>query len=197
MARTVKHADIDLGRLDALGGGHRHHILGRAFGQIDDAFGIAGADRQLVHIGIGRVQQAALFRRRQHRKRIRPGLGGDGGAFQGIKRDVDLRAFADPDLFADIQHRRFVTLAFADHHGAVHIERVERLAHRFDRGGISRFLVPAPDQLRRCNCRRFGHAHQFQHQHALDRIITDGLIGSGEVGIGRRVHAQFSLLLLR
>ena len=45
--------------------------------EVDRAFGIARADRQLLHVDVGRVEQAAALGDRQHRERVRPGLGGD------------------------------------------------------------------------------------------------------------------------
>ena len=194
MARTIKHADIDVGRLHALGSGHRHDVLGRGLGEIDDALGIARANRELVHIDVGRVQEAALFRRRQHGERVRPGLGGNRGALERIKRDVDLGAFAHADLFADEQHRGFVALALADHHGAIDVEVVEGLAHRRHGRRVSRLFITPPDQLRRRNRGGFGNAHHLQHQHALDGIVGSGLCSGGMIGIGRRVHVQFSPL---
>jgi hypothetical protein len=65
-----------------------------ALGEIDDPFGIAGADRELVHVDVGRVEQAAFLGAGEHGERVGAGLGGDGGAFQRIERDVDLRAGA-------------------------------------------------------------------------------------------------------
>ena len=58
------------------------------------SFGIAGADRDLVHIDVGRVEQPALLGDREHRERVGPGLGADRRAFERIERDVDLRAGA-------------------------------------------------------------------------------------------------------
>ena len=62
--------------------------------EVDRAFGIARADRDLVHVDVGRVEQAALLGDGQHRERIGPGLGGDGRAFERVERDVDRRAVA-------------------------------------------------------------------------------------------------------
>ena len=51
--------------------------------------GIAAADGDLVHIGVGRVQQRAGLGHRHHRQRIGHRLGRQRGAFQRIERDVD------------------------------------------------------------------------------------------------------------
>ena len=162
---------------DALGRGERLDILGRrSWSRSIDALGIAGADRDLVHIDVGRVEQAALLGDRQHGERVGAGLGGDRGAFERIERDVDLRALADrrADLLADIEHRRLVALALADHDGAVHIELVERGAHRLDGGGIGRLLVAAPDQRRGGDRRGFGDAHHFEHENAVEDVAGFG-----------------------
>ncbi len=60
--------------------------LGRRRVQIDDALRIAGTDGDLVHVHVGRIEQPAALGDRQHRQRIRHGLGADGGAFQRDRR---------------------------------------------------------------------------------------------------------------
>ena len=162
---------ISLG-CDALGLGQRRHILGRRAVEADGARRIARPDRQLFHVDVGRVEQAPGFGDRQHRQRVGAGLGGDGGAFQRIERDVDLGAGAllGPDLFADIEHRRFVALALADHHGAIHRQLVQRRAHRFDRRRIGRLFIAPPDQAGGGDRRRFGHAHHLEDKNAVENI---------------------------
>ena len=91
------------------------------------------------------MQHAAAGRHRQHRQGIGHGLGGQGGAFQRIKRDVDGRAFARTDLLADVEHGRFVALALTDDDLAVDIEAVQRRAHGVDGQLIGVLLVTAPD----------------------------------------------------
>ena len=68
--------------------------------------------------------------------------GADRRAFERIEGDVDFRS-ARADFFADIEHRRFVTLAFADHHRAIDRERIESLAHGIDRRLIGGLLIAA------------------------------------------------------
>ena len=144
VARAVEDAGDDLVGSHALGRGDRLDILGRRLVEIDDAGGQARADRDLVHINVGRVEQAARFGDGEHREAVRTGLGADRRAFQRIERDVDRRAVAAADLFPDEQHRRLVALALADHDGAVDVEFVERSAHRLDRRGVRRLFVAAP-----------------------------------------------------
>ena len=100
-------------------------------------------------------------------ERVGQALGGDGRAFERIERDVDLGAAAEPDLLADIEHRRLVALALADHDGAVDGERVQRAAHGVDRRLVGRLLVAAAHQLGGRERRRLGHAHRFQREIAV------------------------------
>ncbi len=147
MARAIEHAHDDFRRLDALGGGERLHVFGGRLVEIDHAIGIARADRDLVHIDVGRVEQAAVFGNRQYRERVGAGFGGDGGAFERVERDVDARraCVAQSDLLADVQHRGLVALALADDDLAVDIQRVQRRAHGVDGQLVSLFLVAATD----------------------------------------------------
>src|SRR5690606_16195341 len=132
VAGPVEHADDDVGGLDALLGGDGADILARRLGEVDDAVRITGAYRDLVHIDVRRVEEAAFLGNGEHRERVGPRLGGDGGAFQRIERDVDLGAFAlrGANLLADEEHRGLVTLTLADDDSTVHVQRVERGAHR-------------------------------------------------------------------
>ena len=92
--------------------------------EIDRAF--AGrADDDLFHVAVGRVQQAAAFGGGQHRDGAGRAGGAQVGAFQGIDGDIDFGNFGavgklGADFFADVEHGRFVALAFADDDGAAH-----------------------------------------------------------------------------
>jgi hypothetical protein len=68
------------------------------------------------------------------------------------------------DLLPDIQHRRFIALALADHSGAFDRQLVELAAHRVDRGlvGASSLLWP-----RRRHRRALGHPHDLKCKNAL------------------------------
>ena len=101
--------------------------------QADRVLG-ARADDQLLHVEIGRVQQAAARRRREHGDRVGRAGGAQVRALERIDRDVDLgqssRSWpsAPPaDLLADEQHRRLVALALADDDRAVDRHRVHAL----------------------------------------------------------------------
>ena len=93
VARPVEHADDDVGRVDALGGGDRRGYCRTATrARSITPAGIAGADGELVHIDVGRVEQAALLGDGEHGERVGAGLGGDRRAFERVEGDVDLRA---------------------------------------------------------------------------------------------------------
>ena len=168
VARPVEDADDQVGDLARSSRCARFaRFVGRLVVEIDDAVGQPAADRDLVHVDVGRVEEAAVLGHRDDRQRVGAALGGDRRAFQRIERDVDLRALPGADLLADIEHRRLVALALADHHGAVDRQAVERLAHRVDRGLVGRLLVAAPHQPRGGQRRRLGDAHRFQRQIAI------------------------------
>jgi hypothetical protein len=73
---------------------------------------------------------------------------------------------ADP--LADVEHRRLVALALADHHRSVERELVELGAHRLDRGGVGGIVVAAADPVRRGDRRGFGHPDHFQHEDPVE-----------------------------
>ena len=93
------------------------------------------------------------------------------------------RAVADP--LAVEEHRRLVLLALADHDDAVHVDAVEHVAHRVDRGGVGRLLVAAADQPRGAERRRLGHADQLEREVAvragcaLARSLTRASVHAG------------------
>ncbi len=167
--------------------------------EVDDALGQAGADRDLVHVDVGRVEEAAGLGHGDDGERVRAALGGDRRAFERIERDVDAAARAGADLLADIEHRRLVALALADHHRAVDGEAVEREAHRVDRGLIGRLLVAAPHQPRGRERRRFGHAHRLEgevavHHRRVGHSASPSFSSSSATG--HRVHRS-SMRIMR
>ena len=94
VARPVEDQRGDLGRLHALGLGEIADVLFGRRVEIDDALRIAGADRDLVHVDVGRVQQRAALGHGHGGDRARHVLGAQRRAFERIDRDVDLRAAA-------------------------------------------------------------------------------------------------------
>jgi hypothetical protein len=74
---------------------------------------------------------------------------------------------AGAHLLADIEHRRLVALAFADHHRALYGERIERRAHGVDGRLVGHLLVAAAHQLGGGECRRLGDADRLERQIAV------------------------------
>ena len=148
-------------------------VLGRRV-EIDDALRIAGADRDLLHVDVGRVQQRAAVGHRHGGDRARHVLGAQRRAFERIDRDVDLRALLGADLLADEQHRRLVELALADHHGAVDRQLVELAPHGVDRRLVGGLLVAAAAQARRRHRRALGDAHDLDREDALQHQTAAG-----------------------
>ena len=143
--------------------------------QADDSGRQTSAHRDLVHVDIGCVQKVAMFGQCDRGQRIRASLGGQRRALQWIDRDVHAGT-AGADLLTDIQHRRFVHLAFADHHRAVDRHRVERLAHGFHRRAVGLILLALADPMRGRQSRRLGHAHQFQREVAVGHLAGARLV---------------------
>src|SRR3546814_8910953 len=72
MARPIEHAGDDGAGLDALRLGDGADILGRGFGEVDRPFGIARPDGKLVHIDVGRIEEAALLGDGEDGERVGP-----------------------------------------------------------------------------------------------------------------------------
>ncbi len=96
-------------------------------------------------------------------------------ALERIDGDVDLRRRAVADLLAVVEHRRLVLLALADHDDAVHLDRVQHVAHAVDGGLVGRLLVAPADERRRGQRGRLGHAHELEGQVAVGALM--GRIG--------------------
>jgi hypothetical protein len=79
-------------------------------------------------------------------------------ALQRIESDVDLRS-AGADLFANVEHRRLVALAFANDNRAIDAQTIEGLAHGVHRRLVSGLFIAPPGQARTVERRRFGDSH--------------------------------------
>ena len=92
------------------------------------------ADDDLVHVDVGRVQQAAALGGGQHRDGAGRAGGAQVGALERVDRDVDLERALDAalraQLLADVEHRRLVALALADDDAAGH--RQQSSSRRID-----------------------------------------------------------------
>ena len=96
---------------------------------------------------------------------------------------------AGADLLADIQHRRLVHFALADHHGAFDGDLIEGMAHRLDGGAVGLVLLAETDPARGGERRGLGHAHQFERQVAVGDIAGLRGMSSHERSSGRVLAA--------
>ena len=144
--------------------------------EIDEIVGQAAADRDLVHVDVGRVEKMPASAIAITASALAPPLAvivvpSSGSSAMSIGGPLP-----GADLFADIEHRRLVALALADHDGAVDRQAVQRLAHRIDGGLIGGLLVAAAHQARGRERRRLGHPHRLQRQVAIHlRRLGHGL----------------------
>ncbi len=171
VTRTIEHERGDCGRMHILGAGKAADVLRRRRIEIDHMLGIAGADRDLFHVDVWRVQQRAAFGHCHGRNRSGHVLGAERRAFERIDRDVDPRTGLDADLLSDEQHRRFVALTLTDHHGAFDWDLVEFAPHRIDRGLVCSLLVAVAAQPCRRDRRTFRHADDFQRENAFQQKL--------------------------
>ena len=160
MARPDKNDHRKIFDSAALRLGQRLEIFGRRLVEIDDA--LAGrSGRDLFHVGIGAMKQVAAIR---HGDAPPSALGPPVAQMVVPSSGSSAMSTLGPpraDLLADVEHRRFVALAFADHHRAVDGKRIERLAHRVHRRLVRRFFVAAAGQPGAIQRRRFGYSHGF------------------------------------
>ena len=158
VARTIEDAGGDFARGHALGLCERVDVVAWIGIKVDDAFGITAADCDLVHVGVGGVEQAATFGDCDDGERVCHRFGGQRGAFKRVERDVDLWAPAGADLLANEKHRRFIAFAFADDDSAFEVAEVQRGAHRVYGGLVGVMFVAAADLFVSRDRGRFGDA---------------------------------------
>ena len=168
VTRPIEHHDRQLVDLAAEAAGDGAQVLAHRRVEVDQVLR-RRTDDQLLHVEIGRMQQAALLGRRQHRDRV----GGAGraqvGALERIDGDVDLVPLAaaglvllrQADLLADVEHRRFVALAFADDDRAVDRHGVHLAAHRLDGHLVGAVAIALAHGVRAGNGGLFGDAEEL------------------------------------
>ena len=140
--------------------------------EIDGVFA-RRTDDNFVHVAVGRVQQAAALRRRQHSDRSRRARGAQIGAFQRIDRDIDLGNFGavgklGANFLADVEHGRFVALALADHDRAAHGDGVHGPAHGLGGHLIAELALALSHGAGRGDGGHLYHAQESRRQVALN-----------------------------
>ena len=126
------------------------------------------AHDELFHVRIGRVEQSATLGDRKDRDRIRAPMRDGVGALERIDGDIDLGADALADLFADIQHRRLVSLAFTDDDAPVERDLVHRPAHGFHGRLVGLVLLAVTHPVGCGDRRSFRDPDQFEARCAFD-----------------------------
>ena len=110
-------------------------IVGHGSVEIDGVLA-RRSDHNFFHVAVGSVEQSSMFRGGEYGDRSRRTSGAEIRALQRINRNVDLGDFApigklSSNLFADIKHGRFVSLALTNDDGAAHGDRVHGVTHGF------------------------------------------------------------------
>ena len=125
---------------------------------------------------------AQALGRGQHGQRVGGTECAQVGALERIDGNVHLREATGgvalrsrADLLADVEHRRFVALAFADDDGAVDRQRIHLLPHRFDSHLIGEVPIALPHRV----CAGDG------------RLLDDADEVEREVGVKIRVVRRF------
>ena len=113
-------------------------------------------------------REIPLFGNGNNGERVGQVLGADCRAFQRIERDIDGRSVARTDFLANVEHRRFVTLALADYNCSCDWQAIKFLAHRINGRLIRRHLVATSAQTCCSNSRPLGYAHEFERQNAVE-----------------------------
>ena len=162
MARPIENAGGDRRHRHALGFGQRTDIVGRRGIEIDEAGRKSGADGDLVHVDVRRVQKPALLGDGNAGERIGLVLGAHRSAFERVDGDIHARPFARTHLFTDVEHRRLVALALADHDRAVNRQLVELRTHGVHSGLIGGALVAVAPLAGGGHGRAFGNPNNLQ-----------------------------------
>ncbi len=124
----------------------------------------------LHHVDAGTgVEHRAARGQRDDGERRGHAVRGERRALQRIDRDVDLGRGAVADALAVVEHRRLILLALADHHEAVHLHGLQRVAHAVDGGLVGGQLVAASHERRAGERGGLGDAHELQREVAIGR----------------------------
>ena len=181
--RSIQHDDHEVLDLTPETSGNRFKVVGRRRVQVDGVLR-AWPDHQLLHVEIGRVQQSAAVRGREHGDGVRRTGRTQVRALERIDRDVHLRELVGgavpvpiarmghPDLLADVQHRRLVALALADHNRAVDRHAVHHPPHRLHGNLIGLVAVALAHRVRTRNGGLFDHAQEFEGKVRIHMTIN-------------------------
>ncbi len=165
VARAIEDHGGQIAHLDPLGLGDGGEVVRGAPADVDRAAGL-GADGDLVHVGVGGVEELAVLGHRDHGQRVGRPVRDQVRPLQGIDGDVDLRRVggAVPDRLADVEHRRLVALPFADDDPAAQVHEAERLSHRLRGRAVGALPIAASDEAGGRQRRRLGYPNDLESQ---------------------------------
>src|ERR1700752_1625277 len=140
----------------------------------------------LVHVDIGCIQQTTPFGGSQNCNRVVGAKRAEVRALERIDGYINLRTRfsnlltntkAAAYFFANVEHRRFVTFAFANHHAPAHGHSVHYFPHCFDSYVIRKLSITLTHGSGGSYCRGFGYAQEIQRQLALcSEVVTHLLL---------------------
>src|SRR5262245_5984352 len=107
------------------------------------------------------MEKVSMLGHRDNRKRVGSTVGADGRSFQRIQSYIHPRSSA-ADLFTDVEHRRLVSLAFADNDGSIDGEGVEGAAHCIHGRLIRGPFVASTGEPGTTQCCRLSNANSLQ-----------------------------------
>ena len=126
-----------------------------------DASLAAGADADLFHVHVRRMEEAAFRRNGQHCDGAVLPFGDEVRPFHRVYGDIHFFA-ACAYVLADIEHRRFVHLPFADDDGAGNGRERELGMHPVYGELVRSFLIAPAHETAAADRRLFCDAHKFQ-----------------------------------
>ena len=109
--------------------------------------GKSWSNGQFFHIGIRRVQHGSAWAHGNHGQCVWHVFRRERCALKRIKRDINARSRPCADFFANKEHGRFVTLAFADDNDTCDVQFIQLLAHRVHGRLIGCFFITATNQI--------------------------------------------------
>ena len=162
-------------------------VFGGREPDVDDAVANCWADRDLLHVRVGRVQEAAVLRHGNDSHRVARAAGGQVRALEWVDGNVDRGCVCGSVayLLTDVEHGRLVALALADDDRPANAQRTERATHRLRGGPVGAIVIAEPDEARRGERRRLRDPHDLKcqipvHVQTLSALSRSLLCGSAD-----------------
>ena len=193
VAGPVEHDDHQVVDLAVERLGERLEVVLHRGVDVDLALGRRPHD-ELLHVDVGRVQEAALLGGGDDGDGVGRAGGAQVRALQRVDGDVDREAAA-ADLLADVEHGRLVPLALTDHDRAVDVDALHLLAHRLDRHLVGVLAVSLAHGAGGGHGRPLHHPHELQEQ----VVSMHGLfpLNAEDAEVTERARRKESILFVR